>query len=219
MAKAIYVGVSGVARKVKQPFIGVSNVARKVKSGYIGVGGVARQFFTCEYKWKKYKVVTTTSYEAVEWRTGAEYWDIRPSGRSHHKYGGLNNINNSTGKFISLGIKEYDYDYEEERYGDTPPRYWLVDDAHEIHGIPEGRWKLDVVLDYQSITETDYLFYNTVNLDGHYDPLLVDYGKLYKTTKSTTNSRGDYVGDVFSSISNAYPTNGIHTDGYWYVKQ
>lgn len=45
MAKKIYVGVSGVARNVKQPYVGVSNVARKVKAGYIGVGGVARQFY------------------------------------------------------------------------------------------------------------------------------------------------------------------------------
>ena len=46
MAKAIYEGVSGVARKVKQPFVGVSGVARKVKNGYVGVGGVARGCYT-----------------------------------------------------------------------------------------------------------------------------------------------------------------------------
>lgn len=42
MAKAIYQGVSGVARKVKQPFVGVSGVARKVKNAFVGVSGVAR---------------------------------------------------------------------------------------------------------------------------------------------------------------------------------
>ena len=46
MAKAFYIGVGGVARKVKQPYIGVNSVARKVKKGYIGVNGVARQFFS-----------------------------------------------------------------------------------------------------------------------------------------------------------------------------
>ena len=45
MAKAQYIGVGGVARRVKQPYVGVSGVARKVKSGYVGVSGVARQFF------------------------------------------------------------------------------------------------------------------------------------------------------------------------------
>jgi len=46
MAKGIYVGVNGVARKVKKVYIGTGNVARKVKKGYIGVGGVARPFWT-----------------------------------------------------------------------------------------------------------------------------------------------------------------------------
>ena len=48
MAKGAYVGVGGVARKVKKIYIGVGGVARKVKKGYIGVGGVARLFFTSE---------------------------------------------------------------------------------------------------------------------------------------------------------------------------
>ena len=41
-----YVGVDGVARKVKGVYIGVDGVARKVKKGYIGVDGVARLFWT-----------------------------------------------------------------------------------------------------------------------------------------------------------------------------
>ena len=220
MSKKWYVGVNNVAREVKHPYIGVNNVARKVKNGYVGAGGVARQFFTGEYKWKKYKVVTNTSYKAVEWHTGAVYWDIRPDSRDAHKYGGLNNINNSTGKFISLGIKEHVYHYEKEKYGDNPPHYWLADNVYEIIGsaLP-GRWHIDIVYDIDSATEADYLFYNTENLFGSYEPLQAGQVKIYKTNKSTTNSRGDYIGDVFSSIDNAYPTNGIHTDGYWYIKQ
>lgn len=45
MTKALYVGVNGVARKVKAIYVGVNGVARKVKNGYVGVNGVARQFF------------------------------------------------------------------------------------------------------------------------------------------------------------------------------
>lgn len=44
MAKKAYIGVGGVARKVKQTYIGVDGVSRKCKSGYVGVDGVARQF-------------------------------------------------------------------------------------------------------------------------------------------------------------------------------
>lgn len=46
MAKKVYIGVGGKARKVKKIYIGVGGKARKVKKGYIGVGGVARPFFT-----------------------------------------------------------------------------------------------------------------------------------------------------------------------------
>jgi len=42
VAKAAYIGVGNVARKVKKMYIGVGGVARKVKKAYIGVGGLAR---------------------------------------------------------------------------------------------------------------------------------------------------------------------------------
>ena len=42
MAKKGYVGVGGVARKLKKGYVGVGGVARRLKKGYIGVGGVAR---------------------------------------------------------------------------------------------------------------------------------------------------------------------------------
>ena len=44
--KALYIGVDGVARKVKKAYIGVDNVARKVKKMYMGVEGVARCIFS-----------------------------------------------------------------------------------------------------------------------------------------------------------------------------
>ena len=46
MANGAYIGVDGVARKVKTPYIGVDGVARKVKTSYIGVDGVARKCFS-----------------------------------------------------------------------------------------------------------------------------------------------------------------------------
>lgn len=42
MAKKCYVGVDGVACKVKKGYVGVDGVARKIKRAYIGIGGVAR---------------------------------------------------------------------------------------------------------------------------------------------------------------------------------
>lgn len=41
MAKGAYIGVNGVAKKIKGGYIGVGGVAKKIKKAYIGVGGVA----------------------------------------------------------------------------------------------------------------------------------------------------------------------------------
>lgn len=47
VAKAAYIGVDGVARKVEKMYIGVDGTARKVKKAYIGdENGVARQVFS-----------------------------------------------------------------------------------------------------------------------------------------------------------------------------
>lgn len=45
MARAQYIGVAGVARRVTNQHIGVDGVARTVKRGYIGVSGIARKFY------------------------------------------------------------------------------------------------------------------------------------------------------------------------------
>jgi len=48
MSKGAYIGVGGVARKIKNIYIGVDGVARKVKKAWIGVNGVARLFYSSE---------------------------------------------------------------------------------------------------------------------------------------------------------------------------
>lgn len=59
MATGIYIGVNGVARKVKTGYVGISGVARKIKKGYIGVNGVARLFYSAEDRLKASGYVST----------------------------------------------------------------------------------------------------------------------------------------------------------------
>ena len=42
MAKGAYIGVNGIAQKIKGGYIGIDGIAKKIKKAYIGVGGVAR---------------------------------------------------------------------------------------------------------------------------------------------------------------------------------
>lgn len=46
MAKAGYIGINNIARKIKKGYVSKSGIARKIKKGYIGVGGLARPFWS-----------------------------------------------------------------------------------------------------------------------------------------------------------------------------
>jgi hypothetical protein len=48
MARAMYVGVDGKARKVKKLYVGVDGKARKVKKLYVGVNGKARLVYSAD---------------------------------------------------------------------------------------------------------------------------------------------------------------------------
>ena len=48
MAKAAYIGVGNIAKKIKNCYIGVDNVAKKVSKAYIGIGGLARLWWSSE---------------------------------------------------------------------------------------------------------------------------------------------------------------------------
>lgn len=50
MANGIYIGIDGVAKKVKKIYVGTNNTAKKVLKGYVGVNGVARRFYASEKK-------------------------------------------------------------------------------------------------------------------------------------------------------------------------
>ena len=57
-----------------------------------------------------------------------------------------------------------------------------------------------------------------VSYTGTQGNFQVTYYKL-EAELTTSYSRGTYISDVTSESSSAYPTNGRHSDGYWYVKQ
>lgn len=88
MAKKAYIGVDGVARKVKKMYLGVNGVARKVKKAYIGVGGLARLFFSSGLQGQKtvwtggpgsvsggVQDITCIKYANGYWVVGGRYFD------------------------------------------------------------------------------------------------------------------------------------------------
>ena len=85
MAKAQYIGVGGIARKVSGEYVGVSGIARKVKSGYIGVSGVARQFFPGITTWSRYTIVnaSTITRNILHTYTSVSYTHLDVYKRQH----------------------------------------------------------------------------------------------------------------------------------------
>ena len=65
-----YVGVSGVARQVKNIYVGVSGVARKVKKAYVGVNGVARLVYSSDW-WCPTGVSTSSVLAAYRFKGAA----------------------------------------------------------------------------------------------------------------------------------------------------
>lgn len=74
MAKSLYIGVDGKARKVKAMWIGVNGVARKIKAGFIGVVGIAKEFFNSIGTLKKTTLKGNTSLSYGRYYTGPGAW-------------------------------------------------------------------------------------------------------------------------------------------------
>lgn len=247
MAKSIYTGISGIARNTKNIYVGVNGVARKVTKGYIGVGGVARQFwpYTVTYSWKKYRLDTTTIY--TEDNDSMRVFRASSAPRKCVLFEGTQNASltsflyasntkpyiNSSGSVVwpsgsqlcevnnRISVQEFDCTTTPKYIYSTSGRgFWTSRASGDYNGInmekcmvshidtAYGKWGT-------AATHTsDQLKGMYVTWDSSYNLSIV--AMCLGMTSSTTKT---LVGTVTSTNPNAYPTNGKHTDGYWYIKQ
>lgn len=172
MAKAHYVGVNGIARKVKQPYIGVGGVARKVKNGYVGVGGVARQFFGGGievgqslflklgiYRYEfivVHKGLPSSAYDSScdgiwllkKSNYGTKYWDTR--NMSYYKDSEIHTeLNNETLGRFETGIQNLIKQVKLPRGGGTvSAKVFLLSYTEVFGGTNSGVTTEGAVLDY-----------------------------------------------------------------------
>lgn len=248
MAKNIYIGVDNVARKVKQPYIGIDNIARKVKSGFIGVDNVARQFFA-GYVWKKYNVSQQWNYKMTYTDTDrpkkADYYRLHfPENPQLYtsstvleayqwyrsRYDVSFTIDQSTGYFVPQNYVNKT-GVAPQKIGSssvtTGALYELgFRNATYVTMAIMNRHNLGDVATFKSDwRDDDDDIWRSIQVNsGNYGALMMREvpGDIYHIQVFQAYSeavQGAYVGDVTSSDPNAYPTNGIHSDGYWYVKQ
>ena len=118
------------------------------------------------------------------------------------------------------------------------PDRWQEDDSvaffHTYGPTGSSKYAKEhyTVLSIYAHDDSDYLTYDITlawgcvspgdQMDDLYATVLyytTPRAQLYHFYPKASYSRGDYIGEVTSESEGAYPANGRHTDGYWYVRQ
>lgn len=241
--KRQHIGVNGVARKVKRGLVGANGVARqffaavpiwkKYKTNVAYTLAVEKTVNTDAEKWSGFHIYreygawpyfqcivsgkgNPTSFVSLNQSTGKVKWT---------NSGGFRAWSDSSGGW-SPSIREQgsasDQDYNSvlffHDYGETgspkynPQKYTVY--GRYMHDDDDVQ-TCEITLAWASC-DPDYecnelwatvLYYTTPKLT------------LYHFYPKASYSRGDYIGEVTSESEGAYPANGRHTDGYWYVRQ
>ena len=165
-------------------------VKRPITIGNFNIGGV---LLSGGYTWKKYNTVATTTYTEVA--TAISSLRIPKPSSGHYAYN-TKTFDSTTGKFTLSGrITTWTYAADYNKYP-----YFLENFSNQ----PTGEAKVYHATSVGTYGNGDYA------VDGY----------VYTTkANQTIYSQGTYIEDVISTDANAYPDNGRHTDGYWYVRQ
>ena len=216
MPKGIYWG-GGTSRKVKRVYLGIDGVSHNVKKGYIGdETGKARLFYSNTYVWNKYEVQQKTYYKERTFQF--DYDDIHIYGLDpgdikcltdgvvgddgyYTAVSGHFFVNNGQ---ITRGIKLMFTRYRNAQSGDGDNYVYVYALQKDTAGNPFDRYKSKY-----------YLICDVKSAQG-----IISYSRAYEIVDDYTEEiAGNYIGTVTAEDENLYPSNGKHTDGYWYVLQ
>lgn len=166
------------------------------------------------YIWKKYTVVTNTTI-------GSPYKQILVAEKKDQEglpremkivSGGSYSFSSSSGRFTLSSTNTLNSSYDFGKFYGETVRY-LCSNPYNGDVTATSGYELYKIIDSGII--------RVVNAQG-YGQLtgFMNYEKYTREgTEKTTESKGTYISDVSSTNSSTYPTNGKHTDGYWYVIQ
>lgn len=189
-----YIGIGGVARKVKNQYFGVANVARKVKSGFIGVGGVARKFYSAIVS--PLAIMTDGTPDSSKGMWSASDIISNNDASDDGTTATTSNITQLTGRmFFMWSVKREDW------YG----RITRLSDAIDLDGYSKVR-----ISCYYTIEEENYAIFAIST--SAYDPLTYSNGSAQyatynaqkKFTAGETTSATTYDIDVSSINGKAY---------------
>lgn len=183
------VTISGAAKDISGGYVNIGGVWKPIVKTYVNVNGVWKAAWRNLTTWKKYTVKQTTGAPYSEVKSGLITGNF--SATLNVKMTSAYSFNTSTGVYtLSGGTTAQIQKLESSK------KYCMLD------GTSSG----NEMCEYYSGKKTSITNYQ------------LQYYK-WTASPSVNQSRGDYVSDVSSEDESAYPDNGVHTDGYWYVKQ
>ena len=236
----LHVGVGGSNRKVVKGYIGIGGSAKQ----FYQLTKWNKYNTITKYKWDVYDVITSTTYTPYQYQM-YEYWWYPPddyeatwtwvqSGDIYKDTNiGLYGINWPTDENLQSGypsVLVYKGGYI-ATYTDAG-----FDDPNKM--ISNGQWGASNNL-YRTIyylgahgqgmichtfnastttTKGPNFQYNVYDTSSTKYPSNGALNSLWYVQNGTVKDRGSLVGTVESEDASEYPTNGLHSDGYWYVK-
>ena len=184
--------IGGTAKNISGGYVNIGGVWKPIVKTYVNIGGVWKFAWKELYTWKKYTVADVEGAPYTEVKdTATKTQSFSENSTTTVYYATKYTFNTSTGKFALTSSTT-----------STLPNLFSG-----VYYSTEGKSGLSSIRYC-----TQKTFYSS---SGNWN---VKY-TLYSAKGTITQEMGDYIEDVTSEIESTYPDNGVHTDGYWYVRQ
>lgn len=185
------INIGGTQKSITDGYINVGGTLKRLVRGYQNVGGVLVPLAIFKrFVWKKYAVESTNKYDLEQ---SSSYTPVSfTKGTKYTFY--MKCAAGSSGLSLSTSKS-------------------LTAGTDFGYSISEG-----VLRTYPYYKSGNTVYKYTQNISTSTTAIKL---RMYTMSakETVTQSRGDYIEDVSSAVDGIYPDDGIHTDGYWYVKQ
>lgn len=183
------VNIGGAWKTLTKGYVNVGGIWKPIVAGYVNVNGVWKLLWKAEKE-----ILYTWKKYSVKTTTGAPYTHAvgMTTIKTYAKGTALRTANN------------YTFDANTGKFTLSSPVTVSVTTISYKYFMLNATTSSEMYRYYSKSTSSDSV---TITCAP------------FNVSATTTKSQGDYISDVTSSDESAYPDNGVHTDGYWYVKQ
>lgn len=184
------VTVGGTTKELSDGYVNIGGVWKPIVKTYVNVNGVWMSAWKNLTTWKKYTTKSVTEYAAS---TGSRHAWYNDSGSTSVYTSSSYSLDSATGKFTLPNYTKKTI----SQLVDLGILYFSEDSSRNLSYIHRH-------------SSSEY-----IDAEWGYRT----YRWTLKATQTTKQVADTYVSDVISENESEYPSNGVHTDGYWYVKQ